>query len=115
MARYKAKAVARETYSSAFLGVEFSGKSRGKKNDGVRTVNFNYTLFQAAFGQLIPWLPSLCGHRRRRTQFSQAAVSQDSGDGIKWCIGKSCTACLSFQSIQCLQIGSVAETVHCLA
>lgn len=112
MAKYKTKAVVRETYSSAFLGVIFPGKSRGKKRDGVRTVNFNYTLFQAAFGQLIPWLPSFCGHRRRRAQFSQATVSQDSGNGIKWCTGKSCTACLSSYCIQLPQIGSTVETVH---
>lgn len=49
----------------AFLGVKFPGKGRGKKRDGVHTGNFNYTLFLAEFGQLIPRLPSLCGHRRR--------------------------------------------------
>ncbi len=82
MAKCRTDAVAREIYSSALLGMEFPGKGRGKR-EGVRTVNFNYTLFQAAFGQLIPWLPSLCGHRRRGARCSQAAVSQDSGDSIK--------------------------------
>lgn len=112
--KIRTEGVVKETYSSALSGVEFPGKGRGKKRDGVRTVNFNYTVFQAAFGQLIPWLPSLCGHRRRGARCSQAAVSQDSGNGIKWCPSKSCTGCLSSHPIQCRQIGSVAQTVNSL-
>lgn len=48
----------------------------GKKRDSVHTVNFNYPLIQAAFGQLIPRLPFLYGHRRTGVWCSQAAVSQ---------------------------------------
>lgn len=51
--------------------LEFPGNGRGKKRDGVHTVNFNYPLIQAAFGQLIPQLPFLYGHRRREVWCSQ--------------------------------------------
>lgn len=64
MANYKTKAGAKEICGSAFFSVNFPGKGRGANRDGVHTGNFNYTLFQAEFGQLIPRLPSLCGHRR---------------------------------------------------
>lgn len=82
MVKYTTEETGRVIYSCALLAVEFPGKESEKKRDGVRTVNFNYPLFQAAFGQLIPWLPSLCGHRRRGARCSQDAVSQDSEDSI---------------------------------
>lgn len=51
-------------------------KGRAGKSDGVHSGNFNYTLFLAEFGQLIPRLPSLCAHGSRGARCSQAWVPQ---------------------------------------
>lgn len=60
-----------------FQGGGISWKGRERKSDDIHTGNFNYTLFVAEFGQLIPRLPSLCGRRSREARCSRAAVSHD--------------------------------------